>query len=191
MIPADLAPLPWLQLCYNSVEACSQGPNSCNTTYNPNLCEPQLGICSTGQAAGTGLATVALHDSGATTGVVGYNFFCLSDLPVGSLPAGSGAVCYQSHDQCMYGPNGCNATVPCQQNFQECPTGIAGSAGFDAVGVVLSIGVCRPVTSVNETLSASALLAALSSSPALINATIGNIYFQVPLFFPVQLKRAC
>ena len=124
---ADLAPLPWLQLCYNSVEACSQGPNSCNTTYNPNLCEPQLGICSTGQAAGTGLATVALHDSGATTGVVGYNFFCLSDLPVGSLPAGSGAVCYQSHDQCMYGPNGCNATVPCQQNFQECPTGIAGS----------------------------------------------------------------
>jgi len=126
-IPNGAIPNGGGQLCYNSVEACSQGPNSCNTTLNPALCEPQLGICSTGQAAGTGLATVALHDSGATAGVVGYNFFCLTDLPAGSLPAGSGAVCYQSQDQCSNGPNGCNATVPCQQNFQECPTGIAGS----------------------------------------------------------------
>lgn len=97
------------QLCYNDVDSCHAGPNSCQGSGTQ--CTADKAMCATGQASSSG-----------------YTFFCKNDLPPKSLPNAFGALCYFNQQACKEGPNACNSTTTndCKEDFVSCATGEAG-----------------------------------------------------------------
>ena len=87
----------------------TSGPNACGFDTTP--CVEDLGMCATGIAAGATAPT---------------NWFCELDVPTGALPAGSGMYCYDTSQNCLAGPNGCDGANPCELDLATCATGAAG-----------------------------------------------------------------
>ena len=98
------------QTCYTSQAACNVGANSCDSTAAP--CAHTTGICGSGAAGGASTLPIMLHaapgsgaaTSPATSPDTSYSWFCPTDEPVGALPAGSGALCYDTAANCANGP---------------------------------------------------------------------------------------
>ena len=92
------------QSCFTSAQDCIDGPNSCGTE---TPCSLDVGMCATGMAGGSGHLATVLHLSGgagaAGSAVMGYQWFCESDQPLGSLPTGSGLLSYDTLEHCMSG----------------------------------------------------------------------------------------
>ena len=93
--------------CYASAVACANGPNACNSS---SPCDLDFNLCSTGVAGSQGRT---------------YNFFCPFDLPSGAQPTADGNLCYDSFFGCQVGPNACNSSIPCTQDYQSCFSGDA------------------------------------------------------------------
>ena len=71
--------------CYTTQAACAQGANLCSEAE----CGVQDTLCNTGAAS---------TDSN-------HRYMCIKDMPLGSLPAGSGVLCYTDGRSCANGPN--------------------------------------------------------------------------------------
>ena len=103
--PPNSLPTGGGQLCYLAFADCVGGPNACNDTVP---CVQDPATCATGAA-----------------GPTANSFFCPADMPPNSLPNGGGQLCYRTVDDCLNGPNYCDATT-CIANTATCSSGIVG-----------------------------------------------------------------
>lgn len=111
--PPNVVPNGAGMLCYQSELTCNTHSNGC--AANSSLaCLSSPGLCSTGQAAGSG-----------------YSFVCPTDAPPGSLPNGAGNWCYNTQFFCEHGLNGCNSATGrnCTYDVATCSTGMAANQG--------------------------------------------------------------
>ena len=108
-VPNGAVPTAAGGLCYDTIDNCIQGPNSCD---GGAPCSASATICSTGPAAFSGNV-----------------MFCATDAPHGSIANGAGALCYVSEETCGNGPNYCdNVTNHCVASPAMCSTGEAAGA---------------------------------------------------------------
>jgi hypothetical protein len=103
--------------CFGSQADCEASNNNpCGTPPAPLRCSTDLAACATGPA-----------------GPLPATFTCRASYPVGSLPSGSGMLCYNSYDDCIGGPNACGNDIACAIDPSVCSTGMAGPSSHKYV----------------------------------------------------------
>ena len=145
------------QLCYTDAANCTAGPNGCHRFVNTKIatsgsaCTFEPAICATGKAgsssSGLPYNYACLDDQPAGAQSYVYQLCCsseqlccvhsvhkshvlnilLSHFCAGSLPSGSGALCYDTLTHCHEGANACGTNkgdTPCILDFGTCATGM-------------------------------------------------------------------
>jgi len=112
--------------CFDNVVDCSNAMNACNG-YNAFLANLNSGNFSASQVY------CVQNPSTCATGIAsgsGNVWTCPLDPPPGSVPTGSGELCYDTAYNCLQGPNSCGVTTPCTYDTATCSTGQV--AGFSS-----------------------------------------------------------
>ena len=117
--------------CFDTALHCSNALNACDA-YTPFLAALNSGNFSASRAyCAQNPATCA---TGMSSGS-GNTWVCPLDPPPGSMPAGSGELCFDSPAHCLQAPNSCGPALPCIYDPATCSTG-------QAAGVATSNWFC-------------------------------------------------